>query len=1569
MYIDLTTDCGCGCCGLRFVDNNNTEYAIQENPMLDSRIISNIDFATEIWVKFSNAGPGVQCVFTNYDASNPNGFWALIRNGNILEFIAGVNISGAAIFNNRISILSSTIQFNTWYHVVCNRITNNPVYWEIYVNGQKQNNGGVNLNPNFDHLLELKQKTKFGWWGFAGNNAFFSGTIAQARLYAKPLSQSEVRYNLKHGFYRPFSIEDIYFWAPFNNCTGVIADAFASNAIGGGAQIILNNFGSRINAGGGAWVNDCPTEDTVIQTCIANEDCKEKPTDEIIIERCDNLLFPPYTRKNPFINFSNYNTYNLYIDCTRQLFFESGFDWYQRNVTNWATTPNNLQTFELFLDLSTHKPQIVNITAHKYTCNEVTQVVDLAHIFPITPSAQDILNIVINWLESDVFPNSQISVIGVTNAPEQYILSVSVPPTNFICDNRIITLSKPNALRPGQEIPTPEPSWGDGIVVDCCTIISWDNAAGASNFCSSEAPPPSDPPAALCEDEDEVLVPFAVDENCLNLTVSGNCLEFSTPGLYNFQYNLIANINQLFGWQKTVCLNGRVRILVQMIVLDQTQTIFDYDYVKNDEVVDECNAGTLFWDGNNNTESLSNPGTSINFSIPVTQLNVTQQHIDDGDNTICLRTLVQTRAQLTCFGCDDPPASICCEARFGSLGVDNLYTGWSNGIQNNGLIGGPPWLFARDLNSASGGVNVNSGNICINNIDASACPAFTGVTIDGTGFLLSTPGDYTITLNLEYLRFICFLWQNTNCLTGGGTINLYLNIFGVQTLLDSYTINKVAETVDCNMPPGSTGLCYPVPFNSSTPPAGIPINITVPVNYPGGPNNRICLETSATVSADYTCTDCTGSGVGEPICRNLVYDPNRVHEISCSTSSTPPAFPTDDCESEQTSTILPGNSGLNGSEFFFDNSTGCLEILLPGTYVIDLINLIGSLVYDQTNYNLKNVHTYHKGYIKLKIANLPAIVLVNQISNFPLVSPNTCPSPDQQHVLTGSTFNQTINLNVTAAMISGGQNKICIESYVYAQVFGPGKIYCNPSEQGDALAKTTAKLQGTIKICKQVQGQTVNGEVLVRAANFVRGTLSICADTPPSVEDRFIEAIGDVEVTGELRLCQTEQIPPNCSFFRYNSERAIDCSIIVPYTDPLPIPLCEVDQLSPGNLAPIDTVVQDPLNVNGGNCIVFNQPGSYVIDINLTHAILEQWITENINCYRVEFEIIPKILLQGNTSNTDYILNTFYVDPSLCSRATPQTPLSSSYVANININITQTDIDNNNNTLCIYRGMRVLGEIQCIDCPGTGDRELTVGLGVTTTGTIKVCRNPSPPPAAQGEGTNWFGAENFANNRDRFLEDCFNVRSCFTGWVFWSNLCLRLWRDVICIKDNGTMLELPCNFQKLVDTSSPCNNLFQKLRLGYSYLDLLTDKHIAFCSQPIRVVANCDTILIRFRNDNEIFKTVRIEGAIEKISFNKNQEISYSSKGINRKLYSAVTREWELTTGYYTERFHVELMRALESDYFEAEINGTWERFIFEDTYQVEWDEADPGQKRGKATVKLKSYQRDVYNDFCVFEQ
>jgi len=251
-------------------------------------------------------------------------------------------------------------------------------------------------------------------------------------------------------------------------------------------------------------------------------------------------------------------------------------------------------------------------------------------------------------------------------------------------------------------------------------------------------------------------------------------------------------------------------------------------------------------------------------------------------------------------------------------------------------------------------------------------------------------------------------------------------------------------------------------------------------------------------------------------------------------------------------------------------------------------------------------------------------------------------------------------------------------------------------------------------------------------------------------------------------------------------------------------------------------------------------------------------------------------------------------------------------------------------------------------------------------GELKLCRTE----AGGGGGQSWYGSGDYRNERDKFLEDCFSVKSCFTGFVFWTNLCMTLWQDAICLTDNGTALELPClGDPAILPATLDCSPVFQFFRIGFSYQDTFTNRHVAFCSQKIRIRYDCDNILIRFRNDNEIYKTVRIEGTIEKIGFNKTQEVSYSSKGINRKLYSAVSVEWTLTTGYYSEKFHKHLMRALESDYFEGEINGEWHRFIFEDNYNIEWNSDNPNQKKGKATVKLKSYRRDVYNDFCVFER
>lgn len=1564
MYIDLTTDCDCGCCGLRFKDANNAEYVIQENPMNDPRLVSNIDFAVEIWVKLSNSGGGVQCIATNYDPNDNKGWWSLIRNGNLIEFIAGVNVLGAPVFANRIAIFSNPITFNSWLHIVANRITNNPVYWEIYVNGQKQNNGGINFNPNFDHYLNLNNKIKFGWWGFDGNNAFLSGTIVQARLYAKPLSYSEVKYNLRFGFYRPFSIEDVFFWAPFNNCVGVVADAFASNALGGGAQILLQNFGNRIVAGGGAWVNDCPKDDKNYQKCIEQDDCKEKPTDEIIIQKCDNLLFPPYTRKNPFINFSNYNTYNLYISCIRQLFFESGWDWYQKNANNWNLTPNNLQTFELYLDLSSFKPQILNLTIHKYECNEITQKLDLAQIFPSPPSTQELLNTIINWIEINVFPNSQVSVSEVAGAKEQFILHVSVPPLLPICDNRIIALSKPGALRPGQEIPDAPPlPGGDGIVIQCCTRIEWQNAPGASNFCTSEAPPPNTPPAALCEDEEDVNVPFLVQENCLGLTFSDNCIEFLNPGTYDIQYSINAAIDQLFGWQKTTCLTGRVRILIQLKILDQVQTLYDYDYVKNNQIITPCEGGKVFWNAGSNSESNTNFLSTIILNSPATQINVTQQNIDDGENKICLRTLVQTRAQLTCFGCDTPPANFCCEGKIGNNYTNNLVSSWGKGIQQNS-----PWVYVEDTNPSAGGNTVTVNNVCFLGLSLESCLLATGIGIEFDKITFQNPGNYTLNINLQYLRFVCFLWENTKCLKGNATINLYINVFGTQTLLDSFTTNK-DQAVECNMPVSGTNvihICDPVAYNETNPPPGIPINLSIPITYAGGPNNSICFETNAVVTADYVgCNEgCTGGGKPGQICRTINFNQYTNDSIvSCDAAADPPFYPFDDCENQKNGNFKFNPGSPNSAEFFYNNATGCLEILQPGAYTINFNNIIATLEFIHRTYNIKQTHSFHQGAVKIKIANLSPITIHSGSSV--ITNPQNC-NADILKTLTSNVFNNTINLNVTPAMISANQNKICFEYDIEVEI-NPPSGYCNTNAEGRNFASTEAKIQGSYTICKNQQLANAPGKVAIKAANFLRGTFSVCAESAVPPEDRYVEAIGEVTVNGNFQICKSKQILPNCSYFTYNTNESFSCNIIVPQNQSLPIPPCEDNRLSPPAAVPFQ-IIQDNLNLAGGNCIKFMQPGSYNVDLNLSYVARKIIVFKNISCFNTQVEVVPYLLSLNQPPQQLTPINIINnVNPALCSGGAPQFIDSETFTLNTNINITQAQINNNENEICIVWGLRVFGQICGIDCNLPEPRRLIVSLQAGIQGDVLICRNPTPPTPSNPNIVSWFGGETFVNNRDKFLEDCFNVRSCFTGVVFWANFCLRLWRDVICIKDNGTIIELPCNFNRVIDPKAQCKNLFVPMRLGYSYLDLLTDKHVSFCSQPIKIVSNCDTVLIRFRNDNEIYKTVRIEGVIEKISFNKNQEVSYSSKGINRKLYSSVSREWEMRTGYYTQRFHQELMRALESDYFEAEVDGKWERFIFEDSYNIEWDEAEPGQKRGKATLKLKSYYRDIYNDFCVF--
>ena len=419
-------------------------------------------------------------------------------------------------------------------------------------------------------------------------------------------------------------------------------------------------------------------------------------------------------------------------------------------------------------------------------------------------------------------------------------------------------------------------------------------------------------------------------------------------------------------------------------------------------------------------------------------------------------------------------------------------------------------------------------------------------------------------------------------------------------------------------------------------------------------------------------------------------------------------------------------------------------------------------------------------------------------------------------------------------------------------------------------------------------------------------------------------------------------------------------------------------------------------------CFEMQTPGVYTIELsNLVATLIFTHRTSNANlaltnhlgCLQLKIANLAPILLttacpvtlygHGNTNNCYEDLAVSNIGPTINQTIT--------------VNVTPAMISANQNRICFEYNLTAEVSFSGVPCDNTAPATTLAITDVTLTGSMKICRgtlleryveaigdvtingslNLCRTTSGGGSGggggslpSNWYGSGEFTNNRDRFLEDCFNLRSCFTGIVFWTNLCLSLWQDVICISDNGTEVEVPCNLTiSPISTGQNCAPGFNYFRIGFSYQDLFLNKHIAFCSQKIRLKNDCDTILIRFKNENEVYKTVRIEGFIEKIGFNKTQEVSYSSKGINRKLYSAVSKEWILTTNYYTEKFHKHLMRALESDYFEAEINGEWHRFIFEDNYSIEWNEEYPNLKKGKAVIKLKSYQRDVYNDFCVFER
>lgn len=126
---------------------------------------------------------------------------------------------------------------------------------------------------------------------------------------------------------------------------------------------------------------------------------------------------------------------------------------------------------------------------------------------------------------------------------------------------------------------------------------------------------------------------------------------------------------------------------------------------------------------------------------------------------------------------------------------------------------------------------------------------------------------------------------------------------------------------------------------------------------------------------------------------------------------------------------------------------------------------------------------------------------------------------------------------------------------------------------------------------------------------------------------------------------------------------------------------------------------------------------------------------------------------------------------------------------------------------------------------------------------------------------------------------------------------------------------------------------------------------------------HCDTLLMRWKNNNQLYRQIRINALLKTKNYKLDQEVNKTSKGQHVKLLSIINETFMMTTDYYSEFLHDEILKAIESDTFEIFYNGRWDKFVAIDTYKIEWEEA-PNPLVGRGTVKLNRVEYSRINNF-----
>ena len=142
------------------------------------------------------------------------------------------------------------------------------------------------------------------------------------------------------------------------------------------------------------------------------------------------------------------------------------------------------------------------------------------------------------------------------------------------------------------------------------------------------------------------------------------------------------------------------------------------------------------------------------------------------------------------------------------------------------------------------------------------------------------------------------------------------------------------------------------------------------------------------------------------------------------------------------------------------------------------------------------------------------------------------------------------------------------------------------------------------------------------------------------------------------------------------------------------------------------------------------------------------------------------------------------------------------------------------------------------------------------------------------------------------------------------------------------------------------------------------------CSQLINLCDVCDTTFVKWRNNNQQWKQMRLKAVIRNVEFTKKEEVVYQPNGSMNKIYSESEVSWELAIGQYRAFVHKDIQWLLENDivifndFFEVSWIRSDRQFICKEPYTIEWSSEFPTIKTSLAKTRITQVNADINNSY-----